>query len=111
MSVNDEFTVTLQVQFYNKSDCSVSDANSGQVTDTRKLTAHYDTWTSKHGITLNDVIQIHWLNGDEEYFYCRGYGLVGWSRGHNDPNTPVWTAVSELVSDGNNTREQGCFSS
>ena len=110
MAEGEPFTNTIHVQFYNLADCSESSQNSGNTTNTIKLTAHFDAWTSKHGITLANVVQIHWVNGNETYHYGRGYGLVQWERGHNDPNTPEWTAISELVSGGNNERMTGCFS-
>jgi len=110
MSVGEEFTVSLRVQFYMLADCKPSAANSGDVTDTRKLIAHYNEWVSRHGIKLNDVIEIQWINGKETYLYARNYGLVEWSRGHSDPNSPEWTSISELVQGGNNDRMAGCFS-
>jgi hypothetical protein len=110
MSVGEEFSVSLRVQFYTLADCKPSAANSGDVTDSRQLVAHYNQWTSRHGVTLQDVVEILWLNGGERYFYARGYGLVGWERMHQDPNTPEWTAISELVQGGNNDRMSGCFS-
>jgi len=94
MKIGESFTVSLWVQFYNW-DCSESAENTGSVTDTRTLVAHHPTWTSRAGITLNDVIQIEWDNGGETYFYARNYGLVGWERSHQDPNTPQWSAISE----------------
>ena len=99
MAIGEEFVVSLWVQFYNW-DCSKSDANTGQVTDSRKLVAHYDVWESPYGITLNDVVEIHWLNGGEKYFYAKGFGLVGWSRIHDDPNTPISSAISEIHAPG-----------
>jgi hypothetical protein len=99
MAIGEEFTVALYVQFYNW-DCSISHGNSGNVTDTRKLVAHHDTWTSRAGITLQDVIEIQWVNGGETYFYCRGYGLVGWERTHQDPHTPSWSAIAEIHAPG-----------
>lgn len=99
MSLGEEFSVSLWVQFYNW-DCTTSSDNTGQVTDSRKFVAHYNTWTSPYGIILNDVIEIHWVNGGEKYFYARDFGLVGWSRIHDDPNTPVSSAISEIHAPG-----------
>lgn len=110
MAIGEEFTVSLRVQFYTLADCKPSAPNSGDVTDTRKLVVHHKEWTSRHGIKLHDVIEIQWVNGKETYLYARNYGLVEWSRGHSDPNSPEWTSISELVLGGNNTRMSGCFS-
>jgi GH25 family lysozyme M1 (1,4-beta-N-acetylmuramidase) len=110
MSVGESFTVPLDVQFYNLSNCSKSAPNSGNVIDTRKLVKHYPKWTSRHGIPVDDVVEVQWINGGETYFYGNKYGLVGWERTHQDPNSPQWTAISELVDGGNNTRMSGCYS-
>lgn len=95
MSINQTFTTSLWVQFYNW-DCSESSGNTGQVSNTIRYVAHYSTWESRAGITLNDVIELEWVNGGERYFYAKGYGLVGWERSHQDPNTPAWSAISEI---------------
>ena len=95
MSIGETFSVSLWVQFFNW-DCSRSEANSGLVLDARKLVAFHREWTSRAGITLYDVIQIEWVNGGETYFYACHYGLVGWERTHQDPNTPAWSAISEI---------------
>jgi murein DD-endopeptidase MepM/ murein hydrolase activator NlpD len=110
MLLDSVFSVSLRVQFYYLGDCTPDDQNSGNVTDTRKLVRHFDSWTSRHGILLEDVIEIEWINGGELYYYARDYGLVGWERLHQDPNSPRWTAISEVVSGGNNERMTGCFS-
>lgn len=109
MALGEDFTVTLDVQFYNLDNCLPSDLNSGNVTDKRRLVKHYDIWESRHGIVLSDVVEIVWMNGGEKYFYAKDYGLVGWERLHQDPNTPAWTAISEFVDGGNNERITGCF--
>lgn len=96
MAIGQSFTVSLWVQFYN-GDCGlVNEKPTGAVTDTRTLREHYETWTSRAGITVKDVIRITWDNGGETYFYARGLGLVGWERSHQDPNTPEWSAISEI---------------
>lgn len=99
MAINEVFIVSLRVQFYDWN-CQPSAANSGNVTDTRRLVAHYDSWTSPYGIALQDVVQIEWMNGGELYWYARGYGLVGWARHHDDPNTPASSAISEVHAPG-----------
>lgn len=99
MAVGETFVKSRRVQYYNW-DCSLSDANSGDVTDTMKFVAHHDSYTFKTGITLNDVIELVWANGPEHYFYANGYGLVAWEREHDDPNTPKWSAISEIHAPG-----------
>jgi len=95
MSPGQTFSVPLWVQFYTN-DGNESQANSGSVQDTRLFVAHHDSWTSQSGITLDDVVEIEWVNGGELYFYARNFGLVGWSRKNPDPNTPAWSGISEV---------------
>lgn len=110
MRVGQSFTTDLvRVQFYHKRNCTPSSDNSGNVRDTRVLVARHTDWVSRYGIVVPDVIEIHWTNGNETYFYGEDYGLVGWERGHNDPNTPVWTSIVSTPEGGNNDRESGCF--
>ena len=99
MAVGETYTRSRRVQFYNW-DCSESSLNSGDVTDTIKFVAKYNSYTFQTGITLNDVIKLEWVNGGEFYYYSRGYGLVAWERVHNDPNTPQWSAISEIHAPG-----------
>ena len=99
MYPGEEFTVSLYVQFYNW-DCTESDDNSGDVRNTMRFVDHLDTWTSPFGITLDDVVVIQWVNGGEYYYYARGFGLVAWGRTHDDPSTPVASAISEIHDPG-----------
>jgi len=99
MSVGQQIQTSLYVQFYNW-DCQEDPLNSGGVTDTRKFIAKHNIWTSRAGITLNDVVELEWQNGGETYFYARDYGLVGWERSHQDPHTPSWSAISEIHQPG-----------
>ena len=99
MREGDLFQVSLWVQFYNWN-CTKSTLNSGAVIDTRKFVKWYKTWTSRAGILLNNVIQIEWISGGETYFYAKDFGLVGWERTHQDPNTPQWSAISEIHEPG-----------
>ena len=109
MSVGEQFSVNLYVQFYLLGNCEKSSPNSGDVTDTRRLVGYYSHWKSRHGIELQDVVEIEWVNGGEKYFYAKGYGLVQWERTHQDPNTPAWTAISEIADEGRNDRMSGCY--
>lgn len=99
MRQGETFQTSLWVQFFNW-DCTKSMFNSGSVTDTRRFVEWHEVWTSRAGITLNDVIEIHWVNGGETYFYARDFGLVGWERTHQDPHTPKWSAISEIHEPG-----------
>ena len=49
------------------------------------------------------------VNWGEFYFYARGYGLVGWERQHQDPDTPAWSAIAGAPVGGTNTMDSGCF--
>jgi hypothetical protein len=106
MNVGEVFvTNPLRVQFYNKSDCSTSPHQSGDVQNSYRLVALHENWTSRFGYVVPKVVEIHWVNGNETYFYGENYGLVGWERGHRDPNTPGWSSLVSLPEDGNNERE------
>jgi hypothetical protein len=106
MALGEIYTQARKVQFFNKSDGSPSAANSGDVTDTIKLVAHHQEMTLRTGFKVQDVIELHWVNGPqdhnprEKYFYGRDFGLVAWERGHQDPNSPAFSAVSELHAPG-----------
>lgn len=64
------------VQFFYKSDCAESAANSGSATNRTTLKAHHDRVTF-NGITVEDVIELG--GGEESFFYARGWGLIAWS--------------------------------
>ena len=100
MVIGDTFTQKRHVQFYNKKDGTPSVPNSGHVEDTIKLVAHHDKLKFETGVEVEDVIEFQWVNGKEKYFYARGLGMVGWARGHDDPNTPEWSAVAEIHAPG-----------
>jgi hypothetical protein len=65
------------VQFYYKSDCAPSAANSGNASNHMTFFARHaaKTW---NGITVQDVIEIG-STGGERFWYARSYGLVAWS--------------------------------
>lgn len=106
MNVGEVFvTNPLRVQFYNKSDCSTSPHQSGDVQNSYRLVALHESWTSRFGYVVPKVVEIHWVNGNETYFYGENYGLVGWERGHRDPNTFGWSSLVSLPEDGHNERE------
>ena len=71
-----------------------------------KLVAHHKKHTFQTGIEVRDVLELHWVQGPndhtprEKYFYARDFGLVGWARAHEDPNTPGWSAVAEIHEPG-----------
>jgi hypothetical protein len=89
------------VQFYYKSDCAPSSANSGSSTNRPVLIARHasKTW---NGITVQDVIEIG--GGSESFFFARGYGLVAWSSPWGE------SAISEIHSGRPDLqRETGCW--
>ncbi len=106
MSVGETYTQSRKVQFYKKADGSLSSKNSGDVTDTIKLFAHHQKFTFQTGVEINDVIELHWVENEqdhtprEKYFYAKDLGMVGWARGHEDPNSPAWSAGSEIHAKG-----------
>lgn len=75
------------VSFHRKSD-GVLTAPPGYRKTYLRFAAHHKTWNGG-GITLADVVELHWLltpgsQNAERYFYARGYGLVGWSSWSGD---------------------------
>jgi murein DD-endopeptidase MepM/ murein hydrolase activator NlpD len=96
MKVGESFAQQRRVQFFVLDNCAPSEANSGTVTDTMLLAGHHPTITLRTGLEVEDVIELHWVNGGEKYFYGRGFGLVAWERMHQDPHTPQWSALSEV---------------
>ena len=77
------------VVFFRKSDCGL--VIGGQYTDRSWLEflAFHRSYTFESGITLNNVVELAWLPGDENgptqavderYFYAEDYGLVGWKK-------------------------------
>lgn len=92
------------VRFYYKDNCQPSAANSGNATNKTTLVAKHAsrTW---NGVTVQDVIEM--TNGNETWFFARGFGLVAWASAWGS------SAISEIHAPGtrpNNTRETGCFS-
>ena len=79
------------VQFYYKSDCALSNANSGGAINNITLTAHIKDWTSPYGINVGEVIVLESTNG-EQYIYGKSYGLVGW----RSPDGLTKSYVSEV---------------
>jgi hypothetical protein len=106
MALGEIYTQARKVQFFKKADGTPSDANSGDVTDTIKLVAHHAQLELRSGEVVVDIIELHWVNGPnnhdprEKYFYGRDFGLVAWERGHQDPNSPAWSALSEVHDPG-----------
>jgi len=89
------------VQFYYKSDCAPSSANSGQATNQITLVAWHETKTW-NGITVSDVIELR--SPFETYFYAKGWGLVAWGMGTKQ------SAISEVLSGRPPlVRESGCW--
>jgi hypothetical protein len=92
------------VQYYYKSDCTPSAANSGAAVNRVTFVAQHATMVW-NGITVSDVVELS--SGTERFWFARGLGLVAWS-------SPWGTsAVSEIHAPGarpDNVRETGCFS-
>jgi hypothetical protein len=78
------------VQFFYKSDCSPSAANSGNATNKMTFFARHasKTW---NGITVQDVIEIG-SPGGERFWYAKGYGLVAWGNSEGGSS-----AICELL--------------
>lgn len=110
MEVGEEFTRTEMVTFRRKGDCQpVPHKPTYTSTSTIHFVAHHPTWTSKAGITVDNVVELAFIKDGEEkerYWYAVGRSLVGWQElgGRHS-----W--MSELVEgQEDNQRETGCFS-
>ncbi len=111
--VGDIYERNAYVVVRNKADCSLVPNGSGWARTWLKLEAFYPQYTFASGITLNNVIQLAWLQNlnaapQERYFYARDYGLVGWSSADSG-----YSYINEIHAPGqrpDNTREViGCF--
>ncbi len=108
--VNETFNRSEHTRFYRKSDC-VQTHEIIWSQDLRFMALH-DRWTSPGtDITLDNVIEIHWIvNGhaDEIYYFAPGLGLLAWEK----PFEGRASHITELIPRGhqeNNVRETGCF--
>lgn len=113
MSVGELYFRRPYVVFFNKSDCSLV---VGGYWDPSwlKFQAIHESYTFDTGFTLDNVVELAWMPGneqgptqpvDERYFYAEGYGLVGWKKSSNG-----WqSAISEEHAPGDredNLREE-----
>lgn len=96
MRVGESFSQAKRVQFYRADNCEAVALHSGTVTDTITLVEHLSEWRSPFGVVVPDVVVLKWEQGGEVYHWGRGYGLVGWARAHQDPNSPVWSGIAEM---------------
>lgn len=83
------------VSFYYKADCrKAAEPKEGYHRTWLRFAARHATWTSAGGVTLADVVELHWLTERlgrpaETYFYARRSGsqpggLVGWRSSSGD---------------------------
>ena len=96
MAIGESFSQAKRLQFYRLDNCAAVEQHSGAVTDTITLVEHLSEWRSPFGVVVPDVVVLKWEQGGELYRFGKGYGLVGWSRAHQDPNSPVWSGISEM---------------
>jgi hypothetical protein len=86
------------VSFHNKDNCALLTQDHQQ--SLIKLLSVVGTMTFFTGITLSDVIILQWqeVSGNplEDYYYAKGYGLVGWNS-HIDGRK---SAISEIHAPG-----------
>ena len=97
MSIGESFTERKRVQFYRQSDCAPLGDYSGDVTDTITLVDRIAEWRSPFGMVVPDVVTLRWEQGGELYYWGKGLGLCGWKREHQDPNSPAWSGISEML--------------
>ncbi len=82
--VGDIYKRNAYVILRNKNDCSIVPNGTGWAPTWLKLEAYYPQFTFASGLTLQNVIQLAWLQNlnqppQERYYYAADYGLVGWS--------------------------------
>ena len=70
------------VQFYDKTTCNPSTANSGNAQNETTLFKIHNQITF-NGIVLNDVAELGKGSG-ERFWFARGIGMVGWKSGWNE---------------------------
>lgn len=92
-------TQSKRVQFYRLDSCVPVEQYSGDVIDRIRMVAYHERYTFPTNgwepVTLENVVQLRWVDGGEDYWYARGYGLVAWGRSHQDANSPAWSAICE----------------
>jgi probable HAF family extracellular repeat protein len=117
MGVGNMYFRKPYVVFFYKSDCTV--ARGGYLDPSwLKFQDFHNTYTFDTGLTIKNVVELAWLQGDESgptqpvderYFYAEGYGLVGWQK----PSLGWRSAIIEEFSPGgrpDNLREEiGCL--
>lgn len=105
MAIGQSFTRTETVQVKRKDDCQ-NVGNPYASTSQIKLVARYDSLPIEGGVTIQDVIELHWvLNGilEERYFYGRHRGLCQWIAKNGRRSWAV--ELIPLGQQENNTRE------
>ena len=99
MGIGESFSQAKRLQFYRLDNCEPVALHSGVVTDTITLVEHLSEWRSPFGVVVPDVVVLKWEQGGELYTFGRGYGLIGWSRAHQDPNSPAWSGIAAMRPD------------
>jgi hypothetical protein len=110
MTINEAFRRRPTIRWYTRGGTPIPD-RTATVTDWFRLIAHYPTFLSPAGATVQDVLEFHWLpdaNGNpgttilERYYYARGIGLVGFGgdmgRSSISPVTPAQPPNRERLS-------------
>jgi GH25 family lysozyme M1 (1,4-beta-N-acetylmuramidase) len=86
MSIGESFTMSKQVEHY-VWPCNVR-IPMADVVDTIAFTAHYAEFTLPSGKVMHDVVELHWAQGGETYWFAKGRGLVGFK---NEFYASGWT--------------------
>ncbi len=73
--VGEKWQTTKEVVHY-WNDCSIRQ-DSAMVVDTIEIVGRYDKWTFENGVSVDDVVELHWVEGGETYLFGLGRGLVG----------------------------------
>jgi hypothetical protein len=97
------------VQFMYKEDCTSSAANSGSgLRNKVELVAHYDTFTTDQGGTVNDVVKLK--AGGEFMYYAKNWGLIAWKHADSESGSKGSGFTGEILTNRPDlTRETGCF--
>jgi hypothetical protein len=87
MNIGEAFQRTPTIRWWKRNGEALPQ-RTASVIDWIRLVRHYPSFQSPFGITVLDVIELHWLPTNaggtpalESYFYARGVGLVGFGGG------------------------------
>jgi len=82
VAVGDSIQTQKEVVHY-LNDCSIRQP-SALVVDTIKVIGRYDKYAFSNGVSVDNVVELKWLEGDESYFFGLNRALVGFKDDSQD---------------------------